>query len=210
MLGASALVMGMGFSQPVQASEPFIAEIKMFGGNFAPRGYAYCNGQLLQISQNSALFSLLGTTYGGDGRVTFGLPDLRGRSAVHSGGNSAGPGLPAVQLGQKGGAVSHTLTTAQMPSHNHSATLHATNERGNTAVPYVPATIDTPAIGHMLASKSRTNIYHDDAPAVSIGDMDARSITVANQGGGQSFNIQDPYLGVNFIIALQGIYPSRN
>ena len=211
LLCASALAMGVGFSQSAQASEPFIAEIIMFGGNFAPRGWALCDGQLLPISSNTALFSILGTTYGGDGRTTFGLPDLRGRTAVHPGN---GPGLPSVSLGQKGGATTATLSIANMPSHNHTATLHASDERGNTAVPHeiIPATTTDPQvdINSMLASKPRTNIYHEDPPAVSIGDMDARSITLSNTGGGQSFNIRDPYLGINHIIALFGIFPSRN
>ena len=144
---------------------------------------------------------------------TFGLPDLRGRIAMHAG-NGNGPGLSPVRLGQKGGTERHTLTAAQMPSHGHTATLHASDARGNTAVPheFIPETITEPAmqINSMLASKPRTKIYHEDAPAVSIGDMDARSITMTNTGGGQSFSIRNPYLGVNFIIALQGVFPSRN
>ena len=211
LLCASAFTMGIGFSQPVQAAEPFIAEIVMFGGNFAPRSWALCNGDLLPISQNQALFALLGTTYGGDGRTTFQLPDMRGRSPVHAG---QGPGLSNIRLGQRGGAETHTLTTAQLPSHNHSPRLHASNARGDTAVPheFIPATPTDPdvQINSMLASKPRTNIYHENAPAVSIGEMDARSITSSNVGGGQSFSIRSPYLAVNFIIAIQGIFPSRN
>ncbi|MFY1113097.1 MAG: tail fiber protein, partial [Methanosarcinaceae archaeon] len=101
---------------PSRSSEPFIGEIRMFAGNFAPRGWAFCDGQLLPISQNTALFSILGTTYGGDGRTTFGLPDLRGRVPVHAG---SGPGLSTVRLGDTGGAETVTLSQAQMPSHNH-------------------------------------------------------------------------------------------
>ena len=198
LLGASTLAMGIGFSQSSQAADPFIAQIVMFGGNFAPRGWAFCDGQLLAISSYTALFSLVGTTYGGDGRTTFGLPDLRGRTAVHPGN---GPGLSSIRWGQKGGAETHTLTVAQMPSHTHTATatLRGIDRRGNKALPG----------GHTLASKSRTNIYQTAAPDV---DMQAGSVTVsiANTGGGQPFNIRDPYLGIYHIIALQGIFPSRS
>ena len=202
VLGASALVMGMGFSQPVQAAEPFIAEIIMFGGNFAPRNWAYCDGQLLSVSSNTALFSLLGTTYGGDGRTTFGLPDLRGRTAI---GPRQGPGLSNYRLGERGGVQSVTLTVAQMPSHGHTATatatLSGTNALGNSAVPG----------GNTLASKGRTNIYSTNAPDV---DMHADSVnvtaSVANTGGSQAHENRMPFLAINHIIALQGIYPSRN
>lgn len=198
LLGASALVMGMGLSQPTQASEPFIAEIIMFGGNFNPRGWAFCNGQLLPISQNTALFSLLGTIYGGDGRTTFALPDLRGRAAVHPG---TGPGLSNIRLGQKGGAENHTLSVAQMPSHTHTATatLKGIDRKGDKHEPG----------GNTLASKSRTNIYQTAPPDVA---MKAGSVTVSNAatGGSQAFSIRDPFLGINHIIALVGTFPSRN
>lgn len=186
------------WSRPATASEPFIAEIKMFGGNFAPRGYAFCDGQLLPIAQYSALFSLLGTTYGGDGRTTFALPDLRGRVAVHPG---RGAGLSDYRLGQKGGQEQVTLTIAQMPSHNHTitATLQGTNTPGNS---------ETPG-GNTLATKARTNIYQTGAPDVAM-HADSVSASAANTGGNQSVNIRQPYLAINYIIALQGIFPSRN
>jgi microcystin-dependent protein len=197
VLCASALTMGIGFSQPVQAADPFLAEIVMFGGNFNPRGWLLCDGQLMQISQNPALFSLLGTTYGGDGRVTFGIPDMRGRSPVHAG---SGPGLTTIRLGQKGGAETHTLTTTQLPSHNHGVKLNGTDTRGNTATP----------VGNVLASKPRTNIYQDNTPNVTMGAMHSSSITENNVGGNQAFGIRSPYLAVNFIIATVGTFPSRN
>ena len=194
IVGASALVMGMGFSQPVQASDPFIAEIIMFGGNFAPRGWAFCDGQLLQISQYSAVFSLMGTTFGGDGRSTFGLPDLRGRVAVHPG---TGPGLSQVRWGEKAGVQTNYLTVSQMPAHTHTATVHASDGRGNDSNPD----------GNVMAEKSRTNIYSNAAPNVT---MRAGAVTVASAGGGQGIENRMPFLGVYHIIALQGTFPSRN
>lgn len=177
-------------------SEPFIAEIVMFGGNFAPRGWAFCDGQLLPISQYDALFSLLGTTYGGDGRTTFGLPDLRGRVAMHSGG-STGPGLSPRPLGQKSGLERNTLTIAELPSHNHPGSLIQTsNLTGEESTP--------PAGGSVAGGAT---IYNEEAPNTA---MSAGSAVVANQGGGQSVNNIQPFQVVNYIIALQGIYPSRS
>ncbi len=198
ILGASALVMGMGFSQPVQASDPFLAEIIMFGGNFAPRGWAFCDGQLLSIASHSAVFSLMGTTFGGDGRTTFGLPDLRGRVAVHPG---SGPGLSSYSYGQKGGVERNYLTVNQMPSHSHTATAtaHATSTRGNNSNP----------TGNLMAEKSRTNIYSNVAPDVAMS-ANAVTVQVGNNGGGQQVENRMPYLGIYHIIALQGIFPSRN
>jgi len=201
----AVLALGLSLSAPQAAqagSEPFLGEIQMVGFNFAPRGWAHCDGQLLPINSYPALFSLLGTTYGGDGRTTFALPDLRGRSAVHPG---AGPGLSPIQWGQRGGAEFQTLTTAQMPSHSHSATTSATlkgvNARGDSATPG----------GNALASKPRTNIYSTTAPnvAMAAGSVTATT-TVNNTGGSQQFSIRDPFLGVYHVIALQGIFPSHN
>ena len=194
LLSVSALTMGLGLSQPAFASDPFLGEIKMVGFTFAPRGYADCNGQLLAIASNTALFSLLGTTYGGDGRTTFGLPDLRGRSAIHPG---TGSGLSTIVQGQRGGAETHTLSIQQLPSHNHAATLHATDTRGNSSDP------DTA----ILASKPRTDIYSNATPNVT---MSAASVTTTNTGGNQSFNIRDPFLGIRHVIAIVGLFPSRN
>lgn len=194
VLSASALVMGMGMSSPVLASDPFIGQIETFGFNFPPRGWTTCDGQLLSIASNTALFSLLGTTFGGDGRTTFGLPDLRGRVAKHVG---SGPGLSPVTWGQRGGAEQVTITVNNMPAHNHAATLHATSTSGNTTSP----------AGSIQAVKSRTNIYSNAAPNVT---MNAASVTVANAGGGVPIQIRDPYLGIYHSIALTGIFPSRN
>jgi len=170
-------------------SEPFIAEIKLFGGNFAPRGYAFTDGQLLPISQNSALFSLVGTTYGGDGRTTFGLPEMRGRTPVHPGN---GPGLSQISWGQRGGIESHTLTVAQMPSHNHNYSMGASSEDVNSSDP----------AGNVLGVGS---YYTTEEP-----DELMRASAVSNTGGNQSYSIRNPYIGIYHIIALQGIFPSRS
>ena len=168
-------------------SEPFIGEIKIVGFNFAPRGWAFCDGQLLPIAQNSALFSLLGTTYGGDGRTTFGLPDLRGRSATHVG---TGPGLSSRSWGQRGGTETHTITAGQVPSHGHTMNLASASEGDQTS----PA-------GNKLAVTDDRNYVADTA--VSMGPT-------GNTGGGQAINHMPPYLGVYHVIALVGIFPSRN
>ncbi len=167
--------------------DPILGQIQAFGFNFTPRGWAKCDGTLLAISSNSALFSLLGTTYGGDGRTTFALPDLRGRSGRHQG---TGPGLSTVTIGQRGGAETHTLTTAQMPSHNHSI---AAKEEGNS---------DTP--GGTYIAGDGTSAFGTSA------DTQMAANAVGNNGGNQSFNIQNPYLVVNYCIATVGIFPSRN
>lgn len=183
-------------------SDPTLAEITMFGGNFAPRAWAFCDGQLLSIAQNTALFSLLGTIYGGDGRTTFGLPDLRGRIPLHPGN---GPGLRSYRLGEKGGSYQHTLTVNEMPSHNHTATaasqMRAESRPGNGTDP----------AGQMLASGQ--TIYRPNAAAEDVvmdPAMVSTDVTVNNNGGNQSFSIQNPFIGVHFIIALQGTFPSRN
>lgn len=176
-------------------SEPFIGEIIMFGGNFAPRGWALCDGQLLAIASNTALFSILGTTYGGDGRTTFGLPDLRGRVAIHAG---SGPGLSPRTLGEKSGSETTTLTVANMASHNHSVTLHGESAAANTKSP----------TGAMLAFPA-TEIYAAPVPA-DEKLMAADSIKQQNVGSGTPFNNIQPFNTVNFIIALQGVFPSRS
>lgn len=172
-------------------SEPFVGEIKMFAGNFAPRGYAFCDGQLLAVSQNDALFSLLGTIYGGDGRTTFGLPDLRGRIPVHAG---QGPGLSSRRLGSKSGAERETITVNQMPSHRH--TVEGSNNM---------ATHET-LQGNVLAGSVGGNFYSSTATKSS----QLESGVVANTGGSQSHNNMMPTLCIHFIVALVGIYPSRN
>ena len=171
-------------------SEPFVGEIRMFAGNFAPRGWAFCDGQLLAVSQNDALFSLLGTIYGGDGRTTFGLPDLRGRIPLHQG---TGPGLSPRRLGAKGGAENETLTTNQLASHSH-------DWNANKA-----AATGTAPQGKVLAEMVNTELWVPEAQ-----DNDLSSATIANTGGSRSHTNLMPTLCINFIIALFGIYPSRH
>ena len=171
--------------------EPFYGQIQMFGFNFPPRGWAFCDGALLPISQNQALFSLLGTTYGGDGRTTFGLPDLRGRNAVHVG---TGTGIAAVSWGQKKGSNSVTVAEANMPNHNHGVTM-----RGNTA----DGDAKDPT-GRYPGSSDTIELYADD-PAVNMG-----ALVQQNKGGSQPMTVFMPMLGIYHSIALQGIFPSRS
>jgi len=170
-------------------SEPFLAEVRIVGFNFAPRGWAFCDGQILPINQNQSLYSLLGTTYGGDGRTSFALPDLRGRTPIHVGASNG----TAHTLGSKSGEETHTLSANEMPQHDH--VLQGTSATGNTPIP---------AAGTLLAASA--NVPYAD-PA-NLTDM--RATAVATVGGGQAHNNMQPYLAVNFCIALQGLFPSRN
>lgn len=172
-------------------SEPFLAEVRIVGFNFAPRGWAFCDGQILPINQNQSLYSLLGTTYGGDGRTSFALPDLRGRTPIHVGRSDGGQEHP---LGQKSGEETHTLAVNEIPQHQH--TFRATNDA---------STADTPASSLVLGGQAGLNFY---APFASGSPMGAGSI--ANTGGSQAHDNMQPYLAVNFCIALQGLFPSRN
>jgi len=166
-------------------SEPFIAEVRIFAGNFAPRGWAFCDGQLLPVAQNTALFSLIGTTYGGDGRTTTALPNLQDRAAMHPG---RGPGLTPQRLGQQGGAETVTLSEAQIPAHTHVP-------KGSA----MPASSGSPTSSRVLAS---SKIYGSAVDLVAMGG--------SNTGGGKAHHNKQPYLGLNFIIALTGLYPSRS
>lgn len=197
--------------RPAQActSEPYIGVMCVFAGNFAPRGFALAQGQLLAISQNTALFSLLGTTYGGDGRTTFALPDTRGRALIGAG---SGPGLSTYRLGQNGGVETVTLTVNQMPSHNHGATTTATGTA--TANAASVSNTDNPS-GSVWARLGRTDVYSSSAPDVTMSSAAislavSANTTIANAGGSQSHENRMPYLAVNWIIALQGLFPSRS
>ena len=167
-------------------SEPFLAEIRMVGFNFAPRGWAFCDGQILPINQNQSLYSLLGTTYGGDGRTSFGLPDLRGRTPTHVG--------DGFSLGQKSGQEAVTLTAAEMPTHTH-------NVQANSQ----PA--DSPLPNGRVWAQGGVTVYHDDDASKR---QNMRTGTVLNTGGGQAHDNMQPYLAIAFCIALQGLFPSRN
>jgi microcystin-dependent protein len=170
-------------------SEPFLSEIRIVSFGFAPRGWALCNGQLLPINQNQALFSLLGTTFGGDGRVNFALPDLRARTAVHPG--------DGVTLGERAGEQAHTLTLAELPGHDHA--LRASSDLAGTAS----------AAGNVLGKKGRfgKDIF---VPAATGNTVALRSDAVSSVGGAQPHDNLQPSLVLNFVIALQGIFPSQN
>lgn len=165
-------------------AEPFLSEIRLMSFVFAPKGWALCNGQLLPINQNQALFSLLGTTFGGDGRVNFALPDLRGRVPIHVGSSHT--------LGERAGEQAHTLTVAELPTHTHLVNA-STIATGGT---------DNPA-GNFLGSAS--NLYHSPASLTSMNPG-----TITNTGGSQAHLNMQPFLTLNFCIALQGIFPSPN
>ena len=167
-------------------ADPFVAEIRIFTGTFAPKGWAMCNGQIMPIEQNTALFSLVGTTYGGDGKVTFALPDLRQRAPLHPG---QGNGLSQRTLGESGGAATVALTVAEIPAHNH--------HPGPIPVHDLAGTSGTPGAGKNLA-KAPTNIYGPATNLVPMGD------TI---GGNVPHDNRQPYLALNFIIALNGVFP---
>jgi microcystin-dependent protein len=170
-------------------SEPFLAEIRIFGFTFAPRGWAFCDGQILPINQNQSLYSLLGTTYGGDGRTSFALPDLRGRTPIHVGSSNSSIHL----LGSKGGEENNTLGTAEMPSHDH--TLQGTDASGNNPIP----------TSNVLGAYN--NAYGTPQATEKVSPVPG---TLANTGNSQGHNNMMPFLVLNFGIALQGIFPSRN
>ena len=172
-------------------TEPFIGEIQMFGFNFNPRYWAFCNGATMPISQNTALFSLLGTMYGGNGQTTFALPDLRGRAPI---GVGQGPGLQQVLEGQTGGSENATLLQQHMPLHTHA--LYASPQA---------ATHAAPAADRALATAQNAGTYVGAGPSVPL-----RSDSVGGAGGSQPFSVRDPYLGMRWCIALQGVFPSRN
>ena len=172
-------------------ADPFVAEIRIFPFNFPPKGWAWCNGQLLPISQNTALFSLLGTAYGGDGKSTFGLPDLRGRAALHPG---QGPGLTNRLLGEMGGSATVTLLESEIPAHTHQAL--GNNLIGDSPLP----------AGNALARLGSLNTYQTVSNASLVG-MAPQSLPPA--GGGLPHNNLGPHLTLFFCIALQGVFPAR-
>jgi microcystin-dependent protein len=177
-------------NSPLAGDSPFIGSIDMVGFNFAPRNWALCDGQLLPISQNTALFSLLGTQFGGNGITTFGLPDLRGRVPIHQGN---GPGLTPRSIGERSGEESVTLLSSQMPIHNHTLGV---NSSGGTS--------DNPTGNYMASNSEGIKQYSNSAGS------NANSSSLGNAGGGQPHNNMPPSLCVIFIICLSGIFPSRN
>jgi microcystin-dependent protein len=203
-------------------SEPYIGEIILFAGNFAPRGWQFCQGQILSIAQNTALFSILGTTYGGNGQTTFALPDLRGRVPVSAG---QGPGLSNIALGEVGGTPSTTILVNNLPPHNHTAVFSpggSTPLTASVAVANTPADQSNPD-GALLAqsqvpSRSDPTVVNTYATAgtTTTGTLSGVSmsgtgqVTVGVTGNGTPISTQSPYLGLNYIIAVQGIFPSRN
>ncbi|MCW5520268.1 phage tail protein [Aureitalea sp. L0-47] len=171
--------------------EPFVGQIQAFGFNFAPRGWAQCAGQLLPIAQNQALFSLLGTIYGGDGRTTFALPDLRGRSIV---GEGNGPGLSNITMGEKGGTETITLNANNVPAHAHGVSVPVSSTAGEEGT----------ANGQVIADHAGG--FNEDVTAGAA----LKAFNTANAGNGQAFGSRNPFLGINVCIALIGTYPSRN
>ncbi|MBL7885299.1 MAG: phage tail protein [Flavobacterium sp.] len=170
--------------------DPFLGQIQAFGFNFPPQGWAFCDGQMMSIAQNTALFALLGTTYGGNGQTTFALPDLRGRSMVHAG---QGPGLSPIVQGQVGGVESVTIGLVNMPAHNHSVSVSVNTATGEDALPT-----------NKIASS--TNAFSEDVTGGAfLGGVNQQTV-----GGNQPMAIRNPYVGIYHSIALQGIFPSRN
>ncbi len=170
--------------------EPYVGEIRMFGGNFAPAGWAFCNGALMAISENDTLFNLIGTTYGGDGQQTFGLPDLQSRVPMHMG---QGPGITQnYVIGEKAGVESVTLTTSQIPIHTHSF-IASTN-----------TSLSTSPTNNVAAAGITTKMYTED-----VANQPLNNAVVTPQGGGQPHDNIQPYLCISFIISLFGVYPSQ-
>ncbi|MBE9469213.1 MAG: phage tail protein [Bacteroidetes bacterium] len=204
--------------------EGTIGEIKMFAGNFAPRTWAFCEGQLLSIAENNALFAIINTIYGGDGRTTMALPDLRGRAPI---GVGQGPGLPYFRLGESSGTMQHTMTINEMPNHTHTAqaaggagslsgTATAAMKVNNTE-----AGENTPSGGYL--GKCSSELYIEEATANTLAadaitvdtsglsvDVSGINIAVDHSGSGLAFGIMQPYIPMHYIICLQGVFPSRN
>jgi microcystin-dependent protein len=196
IVGAFAVAV-LGLPGAARAQECYIGEIRMFAGNFAPRGYALAQGQLLSIAQNTALFSILGTTYGGNGQTTFALPDLRGRAPI---GTGQGPGLSSRDLGEVGGTETVTQTVTEMAAHTHPATARAAS---------APATHIRPQ-GRVLAKVDPTTVANVYAAGPADVDMAPDALAVGAAGGSQPQPNMSPFLGINFIVCMEGIFPPRN
>lgn len=181
-------------------SDPFLGEVKMVGFNFAPSGWAFCQGQLMPIAQNTALFSLLGTMYGGNGQTTFGLPDLRGRSPV---GMGQGPGLTDIVQGEMAGTESVTLTTANMPMHTHPTSVQVA---GAATSPVTAPTAANSVLGASGQGPGSASIWSTEMTS----PVQMAGVQAGAAGGSQPCATRNPYLGVNFVIALSGLFPSRS
>jgi microcystin-dependent protein len=181
--------------------EPYLATVTIFGGNFAPRAWMFCQGQLLAISEYDALFALIGTTYGGDGQTTFALPDLRGRIAIHQG---QGTGLSNYTLGQMSGTESVTLLSSNLAPHTHGVVSFT----GQPTAVSTAGTSDNPT-NNVPAGTGSTNVYSDNADGFGLGASHCLSSTVP-AGSSQPFSILSPVLAMNYVIAVEGIFPSRN
>ncbi len=178
--------------------EGTIGVVKIFAGNFAPRNWAFCKGQILPIAQNTALFSIIGTIYGGDGRSTMGLPNLQGRAPI---GEGRGPGLSSYRLGERTGQETVTLNSTQIPNHSHivtSATLKASESTVRSVEP----------VGNYLPENGGP-IYTDAAPNIALA-ANSIDVTIGSTGGGQPHENRSPYIAMNYIVCLQGIFPSRS
>lgn len=180
--------------------DPFLGEIKLVAFNYAPRGWAFCNGQLLAVTQNTALFSLLGTTYGGDGRTTFALPNLQSRVAIHAG---QGPGLSQYTLGQAAGIENVTLLTTQMPMHNHAFPITVDASPGSTFNP-------AGANFAQVQNQNESNPYDSFTTGQPQSPVQLTASQSSIVGGGQPHSNLQPYLVLNFIIATQGVFPARS
>ena len=176
--------------------EDYIGEVRMFAGNFAPRNWAFCEGQTLSIADNQALFAIIGTIYGGDGRTTFRLPDLRGRIPL---GPGTGPGLSTRRQGEAGGTENNTIETSQMAPHNHPASI-VVKPQASTAA----ASEDTPTNNFLAGTENYT-----EAANTTMGDAEVTA-QIGDTGGGQPMNNMQPFLGMHFIICINGLFPSRN
>ena len=179
--------------------DEFIGIVKLFAGNFAPRGWAFCDGSLLPINQNQALFAILGTIYGGNGSTTFALPDLRGRVAVGAGN---GPGQQPVQPGQMAGAASVTLTTQQLPAHTHAQQVSSANATTSNPAGNIPA------VANGVGSDEGAVTVNTYGPASSL--VPANQTAIGMTGNNQPVSVMQPYSGMNYIICLEGVFPSRN
>ncbi len=189
------------FSKLLFAQQPYIAEIRLFAGNFAPAGWAFCDGSLLSISENDALFALIGTTYGGDGQSTFGLPDLRGRVPIGAG---QGAGLSNRAIGEMLGQETVTLTTANMPSHSHIGRTVVNNGNASASVPTASSSIATSGIFSGRSFLPNLS-YNSDTPDILL-----QTVTTSSVGNSTPIDNRKPRLGLNYIISLYGIFPSPN